>query len=115
MNSLRPSRGFDHDLHPGGMPGDAPAVPVRSVPPLNANQTFFHLDLLRSLQLHRKLAIGIFAGALALAAAYMAKRWNHYSAESLLYVQPAPSRLMDSGPTQRWPYDANTYESYIQQ
>ena len=45
----------------------------------------------------------------------MAKSWKHYTAESLVYVQPAPPRLMDNGPTQRWPYDANTYESYIQQ
>ncbi len=115
MNGLRPSRGFDHELHPGGMPVETPSGSVRAVPPSNPSQTFFHLDLLRSLQLHRKLAIGIFVAALALAAAYMAKSWNHYTAESLVYVQPAPPRLMDPGQIQRWPYDSNTYESYIQQ
>ena len=115
MTGLRPSRGFHDELQAGGMPAEGPAGSVRAVPSSNPPQTLFHLDLLRSLQLHRRLAIGIFASALVLAAAYMAKSWNHYTAESLVYVQPAPPRLMDNGPTQRWPYDANTYESYIQQ
>ncbi len=115
MTGLRPSRGFHDELQTGGMPVESPSVSVRAVPSSNPPQTLFHLDLLRSLQLHRRLAIGIFAAALLLAAGYMAKSWKHYTAESLVYVQPAPPRLMDNGPTQRWPYDANTYESYIQQ
>ncbi len=115
MNGLRPSRGFPDGLQPGGMPLETSDVSARAVPPTNPHQTFFQLDILRSLQLHRKLAIGIFAAALLLTAAYVAKSWNHFTAESLVYVQPAPPRLMDNGPTQRWPYDANTYESYIQQ
>jgi succinoglycan biosynthesis transport protein ExoP len=115
MNGLRPSRGFPEELQVGGMPLEPPAVSVRPAQPPNPNQTFFQLDVLRSLQLHRSLAVGIFTTALLLAGAYMAKSWNHYTAESLVYVQPAPPRLMDSGIAQRWPYDANTYESYIQQ
>jgi succinoglycan biosynthesis transport protein ExoP len=114
MTGLRPSRGFHDELQTGAMPGETPAS-VRAVPRSNPPQTLFHLDLSRSLQLYRRLAIGIFVAALVLAAAYMAKSWNHYTAESLVYVQPAPPRLMDNGPTQRWPYDSNTYESYIQQ
>jgi uncharacterized protein involved in exopolysaccharide biosynthesis/Mrp family chromosome partitioning ATPase len=89
---------------------ESPAVSVRNSP-----QAFFNLDLPRSLQLHRGLAIGIFLVALAGAAFYMARSWNHYTAETLVYVQPAPPRLLDSAQTQHWPYDANTYESYIQQ
>jgi len=115
MSALRPSGGFRDELQTGGMPMEAPSVSVRAMSQGNPPPTFFNLDLPRSLQLHRGLAIGIFAAALALAAFYMAKSWNHYTAESLVYVQPAPPRLMDSAQTQRWPYDANTYESYIQQ
>jgi uncharacterized protein involved in exopolysaccharide biosynthesis len=115
MNGLRPSRGFQDEIGPGGMPVETIGVSARSVPPTNPGQAFFQLDILRSLQIHRKLAIGIFAAALLLTAAYVVKSWNHYSAESLVYVQPAPPRVMDNGPTQRWPYDSSTYESYIQQ
>ena len=115
MNGLRPSRGFPEEMQAGRMPIEPPAVSVGAVQPPNPNQTFFQLDILRSLQLHRGLAIGIFAIALLLAGAYMAKSWNHYSAESLVYVQPAPPRMMDNGPSQRWPSDATSYESYIQQ
>ena len=115
MSALRPSGGFRDELQTGGLPIDVPAVPVRAMPHGSPPQTFFNLDLLRALQLHRKLAVGIFLVAVALAAAYMARGWNHYTAETLVYVQPAPPRLLDSGQAQHWPYDANTYESYIQQ
>ena len=115
MSALRPSGGFRDELQTGGMPLEAPAVSVRAMSPGHPPQTFFNLDLLRALQLHRRLAVGIFVTALALAVAYMVRGWNHYTAETLVYVQPAPPRLLDSGQTQRWPYDANTYESYIQQ
>jgi succinoglycan biosynthesis transport protein ExoP len=115
MSALRPSGGFRDELQTGGLPIEAPAVPVRAMPHGSPPQTFFNLDLLRALQLHRALAVGIFVVAVALAAAYMARGWNHYTAETLVYVQPNPPRLLDSGQTQHWPYDANTYESYIQQ
>jgi succinoglycan biosynthesis transport protein ExoP len=115
MNGLRPSRGFQDEIRAGGMPVEPPAIPVRAASPPNPNQTFFQLDILRSLQLHRGLAVGIFAAAVLIAAAYMGRSWDRYAAESLVYVQPAPQRLMDNGPTQRWPSDSNSYESYIQQ
>lgn len=114
MSAMRPSRGQD-ELQAGGMPLETGSVSVRPVQPLNPTQAFFNLDVLRSLQLHRSLAFGIFALAILLTAGYLAKSWNRYSAKSLVYVQPAPPRLMDNGPSQRWPYDSNTYESYIQQ
>lgn len=114
MSALRPSGGFRDELQPGGIPLGSP-VSVRAVPSGTPPQTFFNLDILRSLQLHRNLAIGIFLTALALAAFYMFHSWNHYTAETLVYVQPAPPRLLDPAQTQHWPYDANTYESYIQQ
>lgn len=114
MSALRPSGGFRDELRPGGMPLDMP-VSVRAVPSGNPPPAFFNLDVRRSLQLHRRLAIGIVLTAVALAAVYLARSWNHYTAETLVYVQPAPPRLLDPAQTQHWPYDANTYESYIQQ
>lgn len=79
------------------------------------SSTFFHFDFRRSLQMHKGLAVGIFGLVLLVTLAYAAKTWNNYFAESIVYVQPAPPKLMDNGPVNRWPYDANTYESYIQQ
>ncbi len=114
MSALRPSGGFRDELRPGGMPLDTP-VSVRAVPSGNPPPAFFNLDVRRSLQLHRRLAIGIVLAAVALAGLYLARGWNHYTAETLVYVQPAPPRLLDPAQTQHWPYDANTYESYIQQ
>ncbi|KAA6457880.1 hypothetical protein DYQ86_21160 [Acidobacteria bacterium AB60] len=114
MTALRPSGGLRDDLAAGAVPLET-APSVRALPHGSAPQTFVNLDLKRSLHLHRRLAVGIFLAALALCLGYVAKSWNHYTAETLVYVQPAPPRLLDSAPTQHWPYDANTYESYIQQ
>jgi uncharacterized protein involved in exopolysaccharide biosynthesis len=41
--------------------------------------------------------------------------WPIYKAECLVYIQPAPPRMMETVPEQHWPFDATTYESYIQQ
>src|ERR1019366_165871 len=88
---------------------------ARLMPATQQDQAFFHFDLARSLYLHRWLAIGILGVAVALAAAYVIISGPVYTAQSLVYIQPAPPRMMESVPTQHWPYDANTYESYIQQ
>ena len=88
---------------------------VRPMPAGNHEQVFFHFDFLRSLRMHRKLAFAIFALALLAAVAYVARGWNNYTAQALVYVQPAPPRLLSTAPENRWPYDANTYESYIEQ
>jgi uncharacterized protein involved in exopolysaccharide biosynthesis len=94
----------------------ADGSPMRRMPVVNPEQTFFHFDFLRALEMHRGLALGIFLGSLVLAGAYLARRWNTYKADSLVYVQPAPPRLLENGQGQQsWPFDANTYESYIQQ
>ena len=85
----------------------------------NGTQAVFRLDLLRSLQLHRKLALGIAIAGLVLAVAYWFYEGPVYQAESIVYIQPSPPRVMPQGPSwpysQRWPYDSNTYESYITQ
>ena len=81
----------------------------------SGEQPIFRLDLLRSLQLHRGLALAILLAGLAGAAAYLLALWPLYTAQSLVYIQPAPPRVMDLGYTTRWPFDTNTYESYIAQ
>jgi uncharacterized protein involved in exopolysaccharide biosynthesis len=89
---------------------------LRPIPAGNAEQALFRLDLGRSLQLHGRLALGIALAALALAAIYV---WNGvpiYTAESVLFIQPAPPTVMQqNGSGQLWPFDSTTYESYIAQ
>jgi Mrp family chromosome partitioning ATPase len=110
MSALRRTSPLSEDVESAALAQPS----VRALPATDPNQ-FFHFDLLRSLQLHRRLAIGIFAAFVLMAVAYTVRGWNNYTAQALVYIQPAPPRLMDNGPTNRWPYDANTYESYIQQ
>jgi polysaccharide biosynthesis transport protein len=111
MKSLRDNSGFPAaESEPQGA-----ANTVRRMPAAGPQQVFFHLDFVRSLQMHRKLALGIVCTFLVLSLGYMAKRWNTYKAAALVYVQPSPHRVIENGPAQQWPYDANTYESYIQQ
>jgi uncharacterized protein involved in exopolysaccharide biosynthesis/Mrp family chromosome partitioning ATPase len=85
------------------------------MPSTEQDQIFFRLDLVRALTLHRWLAAGILTVAVALAVAYVLISSPRYVAQSLVYIQPAPPRMMETAPTQHWPYDSNTYESYIQQ
>lgn len=114
MSALRGSAGLTNSAPARLAAADAGAG-VRPMPASDPEQVFFHFDFLRSLQLHKKLAAGIFAFALLACAAYVAKGWNNYTAQALVYVQPAPPRLLSNGPENRWPYDSNTYDSYIQQ
>jgi Mrp family chromosome partitioning ATPase/uncharacterized protein involved in exopolysaccharide biosynthesis len=67
------------------------------------------------LQLHRGLALGIALLGLLGAVAYVYSIWPVFTAEATLYVQPAPPRVMDNGYTTHWPFDTNTYESFISQ
>jgi hypothetical protein len=114
MTPLRENSGFPEQQRPTGSTA-APPLTVRAMPASHPEQVFFHFDFLRSLQLHGKLAIGIFALALTLATAYVLRMWPIYEAQSLVYIQPAPLHLMDRGASNSWPFDSNTYESYIQQ
>jgi uncharacterized protein involved in exopolysaccharide biosynthesis/Mrp family chromosome partitioning ATPase len=78
-------------------------------------QNLFRLDLLRSLQLHHRLALGVFLAGLVVAAGYLFSLWPIYTAQSVVYIQPAPPKVMDQGYMAQWPYDSSTYESFIQQ
>ncbi len=115
MTPQREQPGFPKQHQPPAEPAPAPPATVRAMPADHPEQVFFRFDLLRSLQLHGRLAIGIFALAVTLATAYVLRMWPIYEAQSLVYIQPAPPRLMERGPSNSWPFDSNTYESYIQQ
>lgn len=96
MKNRREMASYDED--PRGRMGGVPQPNSIRRMPVSPEQTFFHFDFLRALEMHRGLALGIFATALLLSAAYMARRWNNYKAESLVYVQPSPPRLLESAP-----------------
>jgi uncharacterized protein involved in exopolysaccharide biosynthesis len=83
--------------------------------PDSDEQPFFRLDLLRSLQLHRGLAIGIALAGLVFAVVDGARKWPIYTAQSQVYIQPAPPKAIEQSFPQRWPFDTNSYESFIQQ
>ncbi len=81
----------------------------------HTEQAFFRLDLVRSLQLHRRLALAFAALGLVLGMIYYFAKAPVYLAQCLIYVQPAPPSVIQQGYSSRWPYDASTYDSYIQQ
>lgn len=114
MSALRGSAGLTNSAS-ARLAATETSAGVQPLPAGDPEQVFFHFDFLRSLQMHKKLAFGIFAAALLACAAFVARGWNNYTAQALVYVQPAPPRLLSNGPENRWPYDSNTYESYIQQ
>jgi polysaccharide biosynthesis transport protein len=93
----------------------APAAP-RSFHAGVPDQALFRLDLVRSLKMHRRLALGFALVGVILAALYVVKNRKEYSAQSLVYIQPTPSAVLEQAPM-HWPYnyDPATYDSYIQQ
>ena len=122
LNSLLGQSGLVDPVQAGDAEFASSPVPTRPLPTEGTEQAFFHIDIKRSLQLHWKLAWTVALGFVALAMVYVlvqvfvSKSWPMYLAESVLYVQPTPAKVLPSeGGQQRWPYDTNTYESYIQQ
>jgi polysaccharide biosynthesis transport protein len=96
-------------------PGASNSKPSNSGKRPNSEQAFFQLDLTRSLQLHQRLALSIAAVGLVLGIVYYFAMAPVYLAQCLVYVQPAPPSVIQQGYSNRWPYDATTYDSYIQQ
>lgn len=97
---------------------DAYGASTGAVRPLaagNPEQALFRLDLLRSLQLHWRLALVVAVAGMALAVGYFLRLWPVYIAESLVYVQPSSPKVMDQGGPARWPFDGGTYETYVLQ
>ncbi len=99
-----------------GVPGAE--IPISdSLTPGRREEPFFKLDLARSLQLHRRLALGIALAGLAAAAVHSLGKWPVYTAQSQVYVQPVQPKVMgqDQGYAPHWPIDATTYDSFIEQ
>jgi uncharacterized protein involved in exopolysaccharide biosynthesis len=81
---------------------------------MSAEQPVFRIQLMRSLRLHRKLALGVAAGIFVLMmAAHFAIRPS-YTATSVVYVQPSPQPVV-AAQTANWSYDSRTYDAFIQQ
>jgi polysaccharide biosynthesis transport protein len=95
----------------------SPPMPVRPVAQASGGgQPVFRFDVRRSLQLHGKLALGIALAGLGLAIAFYLAIHPAYTAQALIFVQPAPPRVIEqSGSNSRWPNDPSEYESYMQQ
>ena len=74
---------------------DAPSVRFASAPQFNraddATRLTLHLDIRRSLQVHRRLAVSLAFVGLALAVIYLLNAWSVRSAQSVPNLQPAVS------------------------
>jgi succinoglycan biosynthesis transport protein ExoP len=92
-----------------------PPTSSRSFPSDSGEQPLFRLNLRRSLQMYGWLTFGIILVCLALAVVQGAKKWPTYIAESQVFVQPAPSRVLTQGTSERWPSNPTTYESFMEQ
>jgi hypothetical protein len=98
------------------------SVSARPLPVSHAEQALFHLDIKRSLQLHGRLAgyiaiAGLMLGVMYfLSQALVFKTWPSYEANSVVYIQPIPSKVLEpsQGGPPRGPFDSYTYETYIQ-
>ena len=91
-------------------------------PPANGSVTgggsdrpLFRLNLLRALQLHRRLALGFALAGLLLALAYAIKTWPVYTAQSQIYIQPTQSKVMGQGNGESEPINSAAYDSFVQQ
>jgi uncharacterized protein involved in exopolysaccharide biosynthesis len=83
----------------------------------SAEPALFRLDLGRSLHLHRRLAMGFALAGLIAAIVYVLFSWRIYTAQSLVFIQPTPARVLEGAAPMHWPYnyDPATYDSYLQQ
>jgi capsular polysaccharide biosynthesis protein/Mrp family chromosome partitioning ATPase len=113
MNPMRPQHAAMSHHFPEDGALASPSAAARSTPADSVARTFFRLDLLRSLQLHRGLALGMALVGAALAAAYWFAAEPVYVAQSIVSIRPTMPRIVEQGAN--WPYDSTTYESYIQQ
>jgi polysaccharide biosynthesis transport protein len=109
------NRTFEPPANSPRLTDGVPTVPAASRG-FNQEQAMFRLDLLRSLRMHRRLAMGFALAGVILAVIYVAGYWSVYTAQSLVYIQPTPSAVLEQAPM-HWPYnyDPATYDSYIQQ
>ncbi len=101
--------------HPGnGTTGATPPV-SNSYPAGGNDRPLLRLNLVRALELHRNLALGIAAAGLVLALAYIVKSWPVYMAQSQIYVQPAQSKVIPQGNAENEPINSTAYDSFVQE
>ena len=102
-------------VHPGnGTTGATP--PVNNSYPAGGNdRPLLRLNLVRALELHRNLALGIAAVGLVLALAYIVKSWPVYMAQSQIYIQPAQSKVIPQGNSDNEPINSTAYDSFVQE
>jgi capsular polysaccharide biosynthesis protein len=88
----------------------------------HVEEAFFQLALKRSLDPDWRLGRTVAIGCLALAALYLLaqvvvrKTWPTRTADSIVYVQPAPDKVLPSeGAGSRRPNVGGSYETYIEQ
>jgi uncharacterized protein involved in exopolysaccharide biosynthesis len=74
----------------------------------------FQPQIVRSVRLRPRLAIGVAAAVLILAGGYGATRKPVYTATALVYEEPAAAKVMSDGVTSGV-FDANGYDTYLQQ
>ncbi len=73
----------------------------------------FNPQIMRSIRMHPRLAAGVAAVVFGLLAGYGLTRRPVYTAESRVYEEPAAPKLMGDGLPGA--FDANQYDSYLQQ
>ena len=81
----------------------------------NVDSHFIRLSLVRALQMHRRLALGIALAGLILALAYVATTWPVYTAQSQIYVRPIQSKVLTQGNEQTPSMNPTAFDSYVQQ
>jgi len=73
----------------------------------------YDLDVIRSIRMHRTLAVAVAALVFVFVFAFGLSRRPYYETQALIYVQPMKTKLItDAG---EGTYDSPRYETYIQQ
>ena len=95
----------------GGVLGSS--VPLSGLPASGRNPSSLWQSCLDSVQRHRLLALGIVLIGLALSVAYGVWLWPVYTAQSQIYLQPTPRKVIAQ--PLLWPSLASTYDSFLAQ
>ena len=95
-----------------------PAQPQQAAVPVPASAEdgpMFRLDIRRALKMHGKLVWSIAGFFLLVAVALVVRKWPLYIATSQVYIQPASQKIGNQSDRNSWPFDTNTYDSFVQQ
>ena len=95
----------------------SPFVSVARVFPAGkTNPPIFRPGLRRGLQFHRRMVLAFTSSGLILAFAYLIAYWSTYSAQSLIYIQPRPSAVLETITPAHLPGgdDPAAYDAFVQ-